>query len=162
MLHDSFQSTQIRLVKLIFLALMGGVFAFAATAFVMRAVGGNAPAPAAQGFDVMVIAVLCLWGATTVSILLLPGAIENATRREWEGHAEGTAADAILLTRWRTLMILRGALLEGAALFGVVVYFLNGSPIALGVAGANLVLMAMGFPSQSGFESFLERVRRQR
>lgn len=156
------EQSHVRLVQVIYLTLMAGVIAFASVSLVLRTLGGGtSPTPApmqGQGIDVILVAALCVFVATGVMSMVIPRTIEAATRREWEGREQDEAAAAMLLLRWRTQMILRGALLEGAALLGIAVYFLGGSGIGLAIGGVNLVLMAMGFPSRAGLAAFTERI----
>lgn len=56
--------------------------------------------------------------------------------------------------------IIGGALLEGAAFINLVAYMINRHWSNIGMAGFLVIVMAVTFPSQSHFETWVDQVRR--
>jgi hypothetical protein len=57
---------------------------------------------------------------------------------------------------WASATIIGLALLEGAAFFADVAYMQEGQPLALGVAGAAVMLILLRFPTESRLRGWLE------
>ncbi len=64
---------------------------------------------------------------------------------------------AKLLPQFQAQLIVRAAVLEGAAFFGAVAYLLTGNPVPACVTVALLVPMLVDFPTRTKVESWLER-----
>jgi len=62
-----------------------------------------------------------------------------------------------LLPQFQQQLIVRAAILEGAAFFASVAYLLTGNPVPACVAVALLVPMLVDFPTRTRVESWLER-----
>lgn len=73
--------------------------------------------------------------------------------QEWGSHARE------LLPIFQTRMIIRAALLEGAAFLNGIVYMLSGSGIALALAVALILVMAWNFPTGDRVRNWLETAR---
>jgi hypothetical protein len=62
-----------------------------------------------------------------------------------------------LLPQFQTELIVRAAILEGAAFLGAVAYLLTGNPVPACVVVALLATMLVDFPTRTRVESWLER-----
>ncbi|MHC4223732.1 MAG: hypothetical protein ACYSX0_13115 [Planctomycetota bacterium] len=60
----------------------------------------------------------------------------------------------------RSLRILVGSILGGAALLCGVGYLLEGETLALAGMGALLLVLALGFPTRGGWERWIDRQSR--
>lgn len=134
--------------RLIAAALIGGVTVFAVVAWVMVQADGPMSASPAGGADVMlyawaaaslaaVAAAVVLWRLKVSPLLESPRSTEAAPGRDME---------------LQTGLIMTWAILEGAALFGVVVYLLHGVLLPYAV-GLLLVWLGIGltFPRSGWF-----------
>lgn len=137
-------------LRVVFAALMVGLAMTGAVLVFMAASPGSAP-PASASSQALLIALACVAAADVVAVLVIRSAfVGQATRLA----ATDGRADA-MLQRYGVLTILRGALLEGAGLFGCVVFYLTGERWALAAPLLALGLMAAIFPGRAGLEAFV-------
>ena len=82
---------------------------------------------------------------------------QSLSARGDEGVAAADPVDTgrRLLAVYQTQMLATLATLEGAALFGAIVFLLQRSPVGLGVAVAGMGLMALRFPTRRRVEAWL-------
>lgn len=155
--RDALTPGEVRTLQIIYAALaLGAVMIFLAFTLVILLTGAPQPAAADVSFiQVMTLVALLL----TVSLLPLSGVIANRVLRG--GGPPATPDEAV--SRIRTALILRAALLEGPALFGLVVYMLAGLRGVLqqeAIYWANLFpwilfvgFVALTFPTRDRLES---------
>ncbi len=82
---------------------------------------------------------------------------QSLSARGDEGVAAADPVDTgrRLLAVYQTQMLATLATLEGAALFGAIVFLLQRSPVGLGVAVAGMGMMALRFPTRRRVEAWL-------
>ena len=73
--------------------------------------------------------------------------IEAMRARTAGAVAAGADAVALVATEYQRLVVLRGGLTEGPAFFALVIYMVSANMLALGVAGAAVILLGANFPS---------------
>ena len=149
--HASHQSW-IRSSQIIASALMLGVMTFGVIAAV---VGGKAPAAAP------IVAYLAVAFAAQVIALrfFIPGLIVKSQLKTLQNDGAGLALER-LYGLFQTRMIIGMALLDGAALFNLIAYIIDGQWFSLATAGFLLLLMGMMFPTVREFESWAEDIER--
>jgi membrane protein YdbS with pleckstrin-like domain len=157
---------RVRTCRIIVLALCCGVVLFAVIAVAMR-LGGLLEPPPALPILSYVAAAFAL--AAVIASFIVPGVIEKSWREQWSRErqaAEGACTpdheEAFLhsaLTLFQTRLIVRCAIVEGAALFQLVAYFLEGQPFSLGLAFGLLFALAFTAPSREGAAGWLARAR---
>jgi hypothetical protein len=133
--HDA-----LRVMRTIGLALAGGVTTFAVVAWLTQARGATAPPDGPWLFYLwiaiatsLVAASMILWRGSVVPIL------EEPASEDWRPRAASIQSG--LVTSW--------ALVEAAALFGVLVYFMAGYAVAGGVAVAMIwAALALTWPRE--------------
>lgn len=142
----------IRSSQIIAGALMFGVTAFGAIAAV---IGGKAPATSP------VVAYLAVAVAAQVIALrfFIPGLIVRSQLKTIQNEGASLVTER-LPGLFQTRMIMGMALLDGAALFNLTAYIINGQWFSLATAGFLLLLMGMMFPTVREFESWAEDIER--
>ena len=65
-----------------------------------------------------------------------------------------------LAPHWFVLWIIGAAMIEAAALFGLVIYMIARDPIALGCAGGCILLLGIWFPSKGMLRNYADAVMR--
>lgn len=140
-------------MRIIFGALLMGCLSFLGVALFLRMQQGKLFVGNFWAFDEPLV-----WIATGVGSLLIVLHWFVPTLAARAGFAAQTdqPKDELQLPRlYQTWFIIGQAMLEGAAFFGLVVFFLLGSGITLGIAILCILLMALRFPTQDAFESFV-------
>ena len=108
-----------------------------------------------------------------VVALILPGVIVRNNRQAvLDGKATASTPERApplpeelrevgsLAAGYQTALIVRSALLEGAAFFALVAFMLEQQTLSLVVAGALLIFMLSGFPTRSKLEDAIDSDRR--
>lgn len=140
---------QLRVLRIIVSCLVLGVSLFAIVSIVVPATsGGGLPLSTLRGVAALLLAV------NIVGALLV--------RR---GLAHGCApdtSDELLMSRFFVATLIGSALLEGAALFAVVIHLLGRNPLDLLIAAvAVLLILAVFFPTDGRWRRFVQSVRRR-
>lgn len=96
-------------------------------------------------------------GAALVIVvsMLVPRLMGASARRSFSAEAKSTSVRP-LASAYQTLLIIRCALLEGAAFFCLVAHLLERQPIALVAAGVLLLVLVANFPTASRLEAWVE------
>ncbi len=160
----------IQVLQIIVGAMVLGIVAFLAVIIALRAGGQAFGAPAATGSLITYVAIAYAVGAVLVRAII-PSVVTSAGRqkilRETAGSADdGDAAGGNggevdkLLGVFRTKTIITAALFEGAGLFVVVAYMIEGTSLALLGAIVLAVLLAYHFPTRSAAAGWIEDQRR--
>ena len=142
----------IRTSQIIAGALMLGVTTFGIVAAV---IGGKSPAAAP------IVAYLAVAFAAQVIALrfFIPSLVVK-----WQLKTLQNDGDSLVTERlaglFQTRMIIGMALLDGAALFNLIAYMIDGQWFSLATAGFLLLLMGMMFPTVREFESWAEDIER--
>jgi hypothetical protein len=159
--EEARRSAQVRTMQIVAAALMLGVAAFAAVVvFVARG-----PERPAEEPIVSILAAL-VFGLNGALSFVVPGFItEKAMRsivagqwtppRDADPATFGTDANKLLAVG-QIAMIVRFALLESCAFFGLIAYLVEGQALVLAVPAAAVLLMLMQFPTRARVESRLE------
>ena len=133
--------------RIIILALITGVVAFAGCAWVVR----HGKPAAAPGLLTTVLAVLS--GGLAVVSFQLPVVIAKQAATSQSSAASDISQQASL---YQTCQIIAGALLEGGAFMNLVAYIVEGSWTSLLVAGALLLLLVRLIPTQAAAVRWVE------
>ena len=138
-----------------------GVVIMAGVLLALKPAGGAAPMPPVFTFVAVGMA-----GAAVLLAYFIPAAMEPTWRRsmaagKWpsSGPHPEPDSDEAWWVQYPTRLILIAALLEGAAFFELIAYFLDGQPLYLGLAGGLLVLLLLQFPTRTGVESWVATQR---
>lgn len=155
------ESNPILLAQVITAGLILGAVLFTAVGVVMNAASG--PAAGRPGDDFMLLALGGVWVSTAAALVVVSRVRTATIRREWRLHeaelrSDPDAAGRFIASRWTMSVILRGALLEGPALFGAMLCYQYGQWPGLVVAGVNAAVLAVMFPTRAGLEAFAARV----
>ena len=99
-------------------------------------------------------------GTNLIARLIVPTIIVNRAKA---GLKDASDADLMkqLAALYQTKMIVGMAVLEGAAFFNLVAYFLERHIWSYGVVAFLVGVMAISFPSQGQFESWAEEMKRE-
>lgn len=144
---------RLRILQIIIAALIAGVAIFAIIVLAMKQ-------PPSSTFDpVLRVALVIITAVMTISAVAIPAIIRRAASR-----SDGAdISEDQLFGRFFVLTIMRAAMLEGAALFGIVIFLLSADPIDLAIAAVPLILMILlAYPSRGRWESLLDNVRYRR
>lgn len=165
-------SSRVRVMQIITLALAFGCATFGAIALLIVLQGNLAPNPAADilvymaaGFMVLQVALSFAWPLLTVNRALRKVAArqQGASPLPLAPSAalnQGGAAVAndlgTLLPMFQSQLIVRLALIEGAAFFNGIVFLLTGSWLSLGLLVFGAVLILLQFPTVRRVSQWLE------
>lgn len=138
----------LRGVRLLLLAMAGGVLAFLAVAiFLVRSGEGLAPGAVPAG-------ALPAVGVAVLVMLLTAPVVQRSLARV--GDPGATPPERI--SRWRVAAIVGAAVREGAGLLGIVAGLLAGSPLWIGLlGGAAVVSLLLALPGGDELEADLRR-----
>jgi hypothetical protein len=161
----------VAILRIIVAAVAGGALVFIMVAMYLRQAGYFQGAPADFNF---LTPVAVGWGvAALAASWLVPAKVARAARRS---IVDGTYGDAVampggklhdalaelgeagkLLGAFQSQLIVGLAFMESGALLGALVYLLNGSPIALGLAiGLVGAMVARFFPSAARMAEWID------
>ena len=133
-------------------ALMLGVTVFG---IIAARIGRKAPA------TTPIVAYLAVAFAAQIIALrfFIPGLVVKSRLKTLQDETTGSVTEE-LPGLFQTRMILGMALLDGAALFNLIAYVINGQWFSLATAGFLLLLMGMMFPTVREFENWAEDIER--
>jgi hypothetical protein len=147
----------VRASRIIVGGLMAGLLLFMAVAMVIAPLS-RAPDPTFTAMllgSLGVLAAGCAGGYRVVR-----RSIVGKTRTRLDGLTSEGDAVPLAIGPYRELVIVRGGLTEGPAFFALVTYMLTGNVLALGVAGAALILLGAHFPSTDEMRAFTAEAMR--
>jgi len=147
----------------------GVIIFFVVTLFV--AAGGEAAPPEMPLLTYMSLAIA---PAAILVAVLFPGVLIRSQRETMladvatsqssfadESPAHDSRSKLMkLIGGYQTALIIRSAILEGAAFFSLIAYMLEGQTGILLVAGVLLLLILSGLPTRSRVEKFIDREQR--
>lgn len=137
---------EITQLQIVTAAMMAGIITFGV---VVLAIGSNVAQNDAQLREIL-LAVLCVLAAGQLFVyLVLRSVILAAAGRRFERERAGDDAEAQLLPPWRTLTLVRSAMVEGLGLFGLVIVLVTGTQVAFVAPVIALIVLAGGFPTRS-------------
>lgn len=145
-------ATMLRANQIIVFSFIFGVLSFAVVVIFLRSSGNSSPS---DGLPVNLL--LAILGALLLSAVVVGAVIRTAMvgglrRKSDRGE---TIHDAVLLQKFGMLTIMRAALAEGAALFGVVLTLISSSWFGLAGAAVAIVLLALAIPTRGKFDAFV-------
>lgn len=138
--------------QIIVASLMMGVILFAAVVLI------TPPQPAGD-MAVLEYAALGAAGLLLAARAVVPGLLASAQVRQVMPTNPADLRQP-LAGVYMSRTIIGGALLEGAAFINLVAYMINRHWSNIGMAGFLVIVMAVTFPSQSQFETWVDQVRR--
>jgi len=94
---------------------------------------------------------------TFVVALILPPILDNGIRNRINRSQSAEENLAKLARGWLTRTIIEGALLEGAALFCLIAYFLEKMPLSIITAGLLVLEMALSLPTINRGRQWIDR-----
>lgn len=155
--------SDIRIAKIIHLAMVVGVFFFGVVACAIT------PWEDAH-WDVTIMSAIGLFaGLSMLALSVVAPRIVNATAAKVTADDLKTADKLSMgekgikkfAVQFQSSNIIRMALLEGAAFLNCAIFFIDKSLIALSVAGFCLLVLAIGFPTTNRFISWIENQMEQ-
>lgn len=150
---DQQSTTSIKTIQIIAAALIMGVVIFAGFAVVIQS--GAEADPQDEGIPILLIAASVFTvmelGARQVMMMVF----DKKLKQEIEEYRGDQSSAEQFLGLFQTRTIISFALCEGAAFFGVIVYIIEGHPGGLGLAGFLVALMAISFPTENKFRSWV-------
>ncbi len=150
--NDARLTSTINNCRLIVVGCMFGLIVFG---FIASIVGGEVRS------SVPVLAYLALAFAAQVTAVrqFIPDLFVKSQLKALKNERAGSIAER-LEELFQTKLIIGVALLQGAALFNLIAYVLNGQWFSLATAAFMLALMGMMFPTVHGFEKWAEEIER--
>jgi hypothetical protein len=157
----------VRTMQIISGTLAAGVVAFLVVVLVINGPPNAAADPGvvtylSAGFFLVMLVV-----AMIVPRSIVQSQIADIARGTWKppeqlpANYDVTSESAKLLIVYQTHMIVRLAMLEGAAFFALIAYLLEGHWLALGVAIAALALLLSQFPTRGRLENWADHAQAQ-
>lgn len=157
---------RLRTTQIIAGSLIAGTVVFLTVVLFLVHVQGQGNAPAMELPILSLIAAFMLATLVPVSILLPRfmsqsslGQLAAGTWKPPEGvhpAAFGTVTDK-LMAIYQTTLIIRLAMIEGAAFVGLVAYMQEAQPWILGLVVAALAFMVLSFPTRGRAQAWLDR-----
>lgn len=136
------------------MALMGGIASFAAVVVALPGMAGTGQGPG--NIQPMLMALAAL-GCAALGVYAGFGAVaKRMARKAWDERADDRAGAVGVARVLLTTTIVRAGVVEGAALFGVMVVMMTGERMFLAAPGAGLVLLAFLVPGRARYESLLQ------
>ena len=131
---------------------------------------GLTPAPQVAGLPLLtvmagVFALTLLPLSVVLPRMVAASAVRQVAKQSWSPppsyslrlpHASEWSDRLKLAFVYQTQLILGAAMNEGAAFFAVIAYFLEGSPIALGLALVLIAGVAARFPTRERFDGWFD------
>lgn len=154
---DEFLAKCVRHQRTIVLALLGGptmmVIAFTVLHFVVF--DGKPLAPTLPNLTLLAAAVA---GGAFASSFIVPDAIRKQTVERRAATKPATPAEdaSALLLGWQTIILVRTAMFEGAAVLSAILFLLTADFAALGIAIVMIGMIAMGLPSEATARRWLD------
>lgn len=147
------QQTSIQTMQIIAAALMMGVLMFGGVAVVIQS--SNDQVPGDEDLPILLIvagvfAVIQLVARQVVLVLF-----NNKLKTEIQEYKEGESSAEEFLGLYQTRLIVSMALCEGAALFGLIVYIVEGHWGGVAIAAFLLVIMGISFPTEHKFREWV-------
>jgi hypothetical protein len=147
---------QIQPMRVIVLAMAMGILTFLVISVVLRSTGALADAGRTGG---VLLLVLGVFTASAVGGLIVVRQMMISRARQTLGTAHEPAEPDQLTQAYLMMTLISAAIVEGASLFGVVTYMLEGDWYALVVPGVGLIaLLGVLFPTESRRAAFTRAV----
>ena len=150
--------TVVRTMQIIVGALAWGVLMFmGAVLFIsLDPAGGGQP-----GVPLLTYLAVGTAAVAIAAAMIVPGMIADRQARSIAARPIPPAADELgdvlpLSAVYQTRLIMRAAILEGAAFFNLVAYMLERRPLCLGAAVVLLLLISAQFPTRSRVEEWFD------
>jgi hypothetical protein len=157
-------SATTRTTQIIVAALLAGLATFLGVAFILRQ-GGAFANRGAGGAPILTYVAVAFGAMLLAASWFLPRLIAANMRRGLATRPRQGQEEA-LLGVYQTTTIVGAALNEGPAFLALIAYMIEGSPVALAVAGLLMGALAARFPSRAGVERWLgdqvEAIERER
>lgn len=152
---------RIQVMRIILVALMGGVGALMVIAVVMRT-GGQFGPPREN--PVITYVSFAYAAGIFAAHAFVPNRVAAGVRRRLAGDVAPSAPDDTglspdeksLCAAYQTRLIVAAALVEGAAFMFLIAYMIEGNWISLAAGVACLVLLAAKFPTENGVRRWME------
>jgi hypothetical protein len=113
--------------------------------------------PPIASTQTLTLLVAVFWPGAVAAALGLSRSLTRQAAAEWRQSGD----ESSIPQRFLALTIVRIALVEGAGLYGAVVYYLTGQPLTLAAPALSLLMMAFFWPSRGRLEAFVAEVMRQ-
>jgi hypothetical protein len=155
----------VRTLQIICGALAAGVIAFLVVVLVLRGAPDAAAEPGVVSYFSIGFFLVILLVAMIVPRAILHSQLAQIARGTWKppqqlsANYDVSSESAKLLIAYQTHLIMRLALLEGAAFFALVAYQMEGHWLALGVAICALALLLFQFPARGRVEDWADQAK---
>lgn len=145
---------QVRTMQTILSSLLMGVITFAGVIYFVRASPTSPPTP---GFEQMLLLMLFgVAGGCAIGSFVLRGIFMNNLREQVKA---GAADIEVINKAVMPMVLIGGALAEGPALYGVIVYMLTDNVLSLIVPAAGLLAIAAQIPTVATVRRWLSPMR---
>ncbi len=155
---DDQLAERIQPLKVIILAMAGGMVAFAVVAAVVA--NGESFKPDEKAGPLLLGVLGLLAAGESVAYVVLRHVVLAKLKAQEHGGSSADPASRIG-EGFSTLTIIGGAMAEGLGLFGVVIYLISGNAWGLAAAGGALLAVLAQFPTRARIRSFTSAVSGQ-
>lgn len=160
---DRFLVNAVRRLRVIHLALVGGVVMMAVTLTSMHFLAFDGKPLAKEIPNLNGISLLTIFAGFIAASALLASIVvgglfrKQVVQRVMMAHKTPSAADGpALLVGWQGLSLIRIAMLEAPAILALIVFLLTGDFAALGIALVMLVMLVMNTPGENAARDWLQ------
>lgn len=147
----------VRMLQIIHIALTVGVLFFLAIVVLVVRKGEIFGKEPWSVTSLLTLAATLFGAAAIVAHLVIPGLVVSAQRKALAQTAKSEPKDfESMLMLYATQKIMGSAIIEGAAFFNVVAYFIEGTAASLLLALLLLAILAGRIPSRDGMQRWID------
>ena len=148
-------SQQIQRIKILVVAIAGGLIAFSVITFVLVSNGMVTPGEDAAKLLTIMMVILCsLALGEVVAYYFIRNSIVDKIRTAWRGSDPSKGDDDKIVKGFSTITIIGCAMVEGLGLFGAIIGLITGNLYALIVSVVAVVFLIFQFPTGEKVRAF--------
>ena len=159
--HEDLLTGTVMTLRIITFAMMAGLLMFLVV--VTMVIGplqapkqANPAVPADKAMPVLTVASIAAAAILLPLSVAIPGIVGDAQRRKLASTKESSSDVPALIQIYQTKLIMAAALTEGPGFFAIIVFMLEGNPIALALALLIVFFLALRFPIHTRVVQWLD------